>query len=378
MGYLRMAVEHRHILLAAFILAIGALAGSASAEANLAVGETRLPSGVIVRFNDPASSAEEVKSKLKEQFGATAEEAKKAFDAIKSAILADRYQFKLEIINALNYTIQSICDEYVRYAFKPYSTRLPSSLKEVAINVLDQHGSRSEGKCVYKVAQGPKITREDGSKLPDIALEKVQLGEFDTISIASLSKTNEVYFQLPVTDIMISVPFATADIIDLAPYLTRAAQKLYAAPAYKGTIIKFVAVENGAQEDIGSLPNLKVMAFQTASGAVVFLQDIKFQSSLIRGKDYEFVNILAWNPNLANAVAAGANSETYSNYIREGIIKDGTELLNVAGRYAAEAFKVSQVVISYQAMTPSNGFMFNLPVTFEFDNGAWRIANQHN
>jgi hypothetical protein len=378
MGYLRVAVEHRHILLTGFIWAISALAGSASADANLAAGETRLPSGVIVRFDDPASSAEEVKSKLKEKFGATAEEAKKAFDAIKSAALAERYQFKIEIVNALKYTTQPICDEYVRYVFKPYSTRLPSSLKEVVINVSYLHDSRYEEKCIYKVAQGPKILRADGSTLPDIALEKVQLGESDTVSIASVSETNEVYFHRPVTDILISVPFAITNIIDLAPYLTRAAKKLYSAPEYKGTIVNFVAVENSAREDIGSLPNLKVMAFQTVSGAVVFLEDIKFQSSLIGGKEYEFVSVLAWNPNLTNAAAAGANSEAYNNYIREGIINDSAELFNAAGRYAAEAFKVSQVVISYQAVSPGNGFRFSLPVTFEFDNGAWRIANKHN
>jgi hypothetical protein len=52
-----------------FILAIGALAGSPPAGANLAAGETRLPSGVVVRIDDAASTAEEFKQKLKEKFG---------------------------------------------------------------------------------------------------------------------------------------------------------------------------------------------------------------------------------------------------------------------------------------------------------------------
>lgn len=99
-----MAVKH-HFLLAAFILAIGALASNASADANLAVGETRLPSGVVVRINDAASSAEENKRRLREKFGVTVEERRKAIEALKEAVQAGRVQIKLEVIDALNYRI---------------------------------------------------------------------------------------------------------------------------------------------------------------------------------------------------------------------------------------------------------------------------------
>ena len=68
---------------------------------------------------------------LVEKFGTTPEEMKKAFEVLKSAILADSLHTKLEIVNALNYSIESICDEYINYAFKPYLSTLPPSLKEV-------------------------------------------------------------------------------------------------------------------------------------------------------------------------------------------------------------------------------------------------------
>src|SRR5262249_25691343 len=149
---------------------IGTLGGSASADANLAVGETRLPSGVVVRINDAASSTEEIKRKLEEKFGTTVEERRKALEALKSAVEAERFQIKLGIINALNYTIQSICDEYIRYTFRFYTRTLHPSLKEVAIDVLGRESRRSEGECIYKVTQYPRITREDGSLLAEIAL----------------------------------------------------------------------------------------------------------------------------------------------------------------------------------------------------------------
>ena len=154
----------------------------------------------------------------------------------------------------------------------------PASLKEVVIAVLDRQSHGFERECVYKLEQGPKITREDGSPLLDIALEKVQLDEFNTITVAFLSeKTNELGIQLPEKDILIIVPFAITDILDLAPYLTRAAQKLYSAPAYKGAIINFIVVEKSAQEDTFSLPSSMVMAFRTVSGSMVFVGSINFQ-----------------------------------------------------------------------------------------------------
>ena len=198
---------------------------------------------MVVRINDAASSAEENKRRLKEKFGVTVEKRRKAIEALKEAAQAGRVQLKLQIINASNYTIQSICDEYINYSYRFYARVPPASLKEVVIAVSDRQSHGSEGECVYKLEQGPKITREDGSPLPDIALEKVKLDEFNTITVAFLSETNELGIRLPEKDVLIIVPFAITDILDLAPYLTRAAQKLYSAPAYKGTTINFIAVE---------------------------------------------------------------------------------------------------------------------------------------
>jgi hypothetical protein len=375
-----MAVKHRHLPLAAFILAIGAFAGSPSAGANLAIGETRLPSGVVVRFDDAASSAEELRRTLEEKSGATAEERRKTIEVLKSAVLAERRELKLEIINALNHTIQSICDEYVNYAFKPYGTP-PPSLKEVVIDVSDRQSQRSEGKCVYKVAQNSKITREDGSPLLDIALEKVQLDDSNSITIASLSERNEVLTQHPVKDILIAVPFGTTGILDLAPYLTRAAQKLYSDPAYKGTIINFLVAEKSVQEDTYSLPSLRVMAFTTAPGSVALVSLINFQRVGIGRQDNqprEIIAISAWNFNLAKAIAAGLNSEAYKDYSSEGVFRDSTEIFDAVGRYAAEAFKVSQVIISHEAPLPGGKAWFRVPIVVEFDNGVWRIANKRN
>ena len=193
-----MKVKHHHFLLAAFILAIGALAGRFPVCGQIwRLGETRLPSGVVVRIDDAPSSAEEAKRKFEEKFGTTFEERRKAIEALISAAQADRLQTKLEIINALNYTVQSICDEYINYAFQPYTSSPPSSLKEVVTSVFDRQSSRSEANCVYKVAQWPKITRLDGSPLPDISFEKVQLDDQNTVSIASVSETNEIDIPLP-------------------------------------------------------------------------------------------------------------------------------------------------------------------------------------
>ena len=197
MGYLRMLVKHRHVPLAAFILAIGALVGSEAAGANLAVGETRLPSGVVVRIDDAASSAEEFKHKLKEKFGTTIEERRKAFEAFKSAALADHFQLKLDIVNALNYNMSSICDDYIRYVMQPNTRSVYPSIKEVMIDVSDRQSRRSEGKCVYNVAQGAKITQEDGSLLPGIVLEKVSLTSKIVFLLLHSLKRTKLVFSFP-------------------------------------------------------------------------------------------------------------------------------------------------------------------------------------
>ena len=376
-----MLVKHRHVPLAAFILAIGALVGSEAAGANLAVGETRLPSGVVVRIDDAASSAEEFKHKLKEKFGTTIEERRKAFEAFKSAALADHFQTKLDIVNALNYNMSSICDDYIRYVMQPNTRSVSPSIKEVMIDVSDRQSRRSEGKCVYNVAQGAKITQEDGSLLPGIVLEKVQLDKQNSISIASLSETNEIGIQLPEKDILIVVPFATTDVLDLAPYLTRVAQTLYDTPAYKGTIIRFLAAEKSAQENAYNVPSLALMAFKTVSGGVVFVESINFQRVTVGSQNNqprELIVISAWNFNLARAFAAGPNSETYKNYSSDGMIRDSTEIFDAVGRHAAEVWGVSQAVISYQVPLPGGRSGFRVPVVFEFDNGVWRISNKHN
>ncbi|MGO9472155.1 MAG: hypothetical protein ACLPWS_01830 [Rhodomicrobium sp.] len=366
-----MKVKHHHFLLAAFILAIGALAGSPSAGANLAAGETRLPSGVVVRIDDAPSSAEEAKRRFEEKFGTTFEERRKAIEALISAAQADRLQTKLEIINALNYTVQSICDEYINYAFQPYTSSPPSSLKEVVTSVFDRQSSRSEANCVYKVAQWPKITRLDGSPLPDISFEKVQLDDQNTVSIASVSETNEIDIPLPIKEILIIVPFAATDLLGLAPYLTRVAQKLYDAPAYKGTLIRFVAAEKNVQESTYKSLGIMVWAFRTVSGAIVFVESVR----LVQGKNFPVIGISAWSFNLTEAAAAGLNSETLRNYFSKGVNRDATEVFDLVGRYAAESFKVSQVGVG-ETTVPGSKYKIGVPVVFECDNGVWRITNE--
>ena len=108
---------------------------------------------MVVRINDAAPSAEENKRRLKEKFGVTVEERRKAIEALKEAAQAGRVELKLEIINALNYPLQSICDEYINYVYKFYARMPPVSLNEVVIAVSDRQSHGSEGKCVYKLEQ---------------------------------------------------------------------------------------------------------------------------------------------------------------------------------------------------------------------------------
>ena len=124
-----------------------------------------------------------------------------------------------------------------------------------------------------------------------------------------------------------------------------------------------------------------IMAFRTVSGSVVFVGSINFQRvSVGRQKDQptEIILIPAWNFNLAKAISTGVNSEIYRNYSSEGLIRDSTEIFDAAGRYAAEVWGVSQVVISYQVPLSGGKSGFRVPVMFEFDNGVWRIANKRN
>jgi hypothetical protein len=192
---------------------------------------------------------------------------------------------------------------------------------------------------------------------------------------------NEADVQLPVADILIVVPFATTDMLDLAPYLTRVAQKLYSAPGYKGTIIKFLAAEKNISKETHILPSLMVMAFKTASGSVVFVERIIFQRVPIKNQANQFQEIAvvpAWNLNLAKAMSAGLTGEMLKNYISGGLIEDSTEVFDTVGRYTAETFKVSQVVVSNRATLASGMFISGLQVVFESDNGVWRISRKPN
>jgi hypothetical protein len=385
-----MATKHHHFMLAAFVLAIVALAGCEADGANLAGGETRLPSGVVVRIDDWPSSTAEIKRKYNEMFGATFEETKKAIEALRSTVLAEILQTKLEIVNALNHKVQSICDEYIRYGFLPYARSLPPSLKEIVINASDRQGHLSEEKCVYKVAQGPKITREDGSALPEIALENIHLDESTSISIAVLSEMNEEEVRPSVTDILtekdilIVVPFATTDMLNLVPYLTRVAQKLYSLPAYRETIIKFLASEKNGQGDTYKSASLIVRAFKTNEGNIEFIESIKYQdltSKLKKSQDSklgELIVILSWNLNLAKAMSADLNGEVFKTYISDGVIRDSTEVLDAVGKYAAESYNVSQVVVAHHATLADGRFMSGFHVVFESNDGVWKILNKPN
>jgi hypothetical protein len=370
-----MPTKHRRFLLVAFILATGALAGSEAAGANLAAGETRLPSGVVVRIDDAASSPEELERKLRETLGATLEEIqRKAFDATDTKALPERISHKLEIVDALHYTISSICDEYIRYLVKPFGTRLAKSIKEYQLDISDRGSPGSKERCVYKVTEGAEITREDGSHLPNIALEKIHLDEINTVSIAFLSEENSLLLPLPLKQILIVVPFPTIDTLDLAPFLTRAAQKLYSESEYRGSIIRFVAAsEKNVGQDTYSLPSETVIAFRGVSGMPVFLESLKFMPT----KNSSAIAITAWNSNLTEAAAAGRNGESLKNYVSQNLNRDTTKVFDAAGRYAAEFFKSSQVTIA-EITVPGSKVKLGLPVLFEFDDGVWRIASKRN
>ncbi len=376
----RMAVNSQHFLLAALILAIGAVTSRVNAAADLASGETRLPSGVVVRIDDAPSSAEEAKRSFDEKFGTTFKEAMRAVEDLISDTQAERLSTKIEIIDPLHYSIQSVCDEYMNYAFKPYYRSLPPTLKEVVVEISGLQSRRSEGKCIYKVSQGPRITHQDDLLLPDISFEKVQLDDKQTVSIALMSENREIDKPLPIKEILIIEPFTTSELVNLAPYLERLAKKLYDTPVYRGTIIRFVVAERNVEEGAYKPLGIKVWAFRTISGSVVFVEFLMFQRAprdAVKPKVREVLTIAAWSSHLSEAAAAGLNSETLRNYLSDGLNRDAAEVFDILGRYSAERFKVSQVGV-YETTMPGGKFWIRAPVVFEFDDGVWKITTKPN
>lgn len=372
-----MTTKHPYLRQIALIF-LAALAGSPSAGANLAAGETRFPSGVIVRIDDAASSVEEYKNSLAKRLGGTFEEMRKRFDDLKSALSSGRLQTKLEIVNASNHITQDICDEYIVYYYQFFAKRALIHAREVEVDVVNRG---KEGlTCIYSVSNGPILTHKDGSSLPALSLQDLHLDGSEATSVALLGESLQVGMRVPLQDVLVITPIATTDMPTLAVYLTRVAERLYSNPTFEGKTINFIPATKSDEKDAYTilpayiLPVVSVMAIKTSSGSIIFIDAITYA--------VDFVAITAWNPSLAKVLASGFVSRDFfgradiKQYASKELFSDSEKIFDAIGRIEAEDWRVSVAIVHNRAVVSQPAFDISLPVFFSFNNWKWSVARE--
>lgn len=372
-----MTTKHPYLRQIAFIF-LAALASSSSIGASLQTGETRFPSGVVVRIDEAASSVEEYKKRLAKRLGGTFEEMRKRFDDLKSAVSSGRLQTKLEIVNASNHSTQDICDEYIVYYYQFFAKRALIHAKEVEVDVVNRG---EEGlTCVYSVSNGPILTHKDGSLLPALSLQDLHLDGSEATSVALLGESFQVGMRLPLQDVLVITPIATTEMPTLAVYLTRVAERLYSNPTFEGKTINFIPTTKGDEKDAYILlpayilPVVSVMAIKTSSGSIIFIDAISYLGKLVA--------ISVWNPSLAKVLASGVVSADFfdradiKQYASTELFSDSEKTFDAIGRIEANVWGISMVMIENRAVVSQPAFDVNLPVLFSFNNGMWSVVRK--
>ncbi len=187
----------------------------------------------------------------------------------------------------------------------------------------------------------------------------------------------------PVQNVLIPSLFVASDIAKLASSLKQGAVQLYDRSRYRNKIIRFLAAQ-GDTLHYFKLPPYVVMAINGPENKIVLVEDIKYQTTMLTPKDggdsivKNFINIQALDPKLMRALASGNADEAYKAYMRDGLHEYAAEIVETAGKYAADAFNASEIIVNFRATIPSSGFGINIPVTFTRDNGTWNIINNSN
>lgn len=318
-----------------------------------------------------------LREQLSEHNAATPEQ---KLEALKRAAEVEEFTVKLEVIRSEDETPpQSVCHEYVSSTLQ-IGARLAPSLKKFTINLVGKQYAEPHT-CKYNIDKG-LFTQQDGSPVPkaEPALETIQINSADALTVASFSLTRTSFTPFPVLDVLIPSLYVSSDIPKLAAFLTKAAEQLYKKSAFQDVIIRFLAVQ-GDTLHYFKLPAYPVMAFKGASNEVVLVEQIKFQVTALQPEGGErevnqFVLVQALNANLLQAVTLGEADDAYKAYMRDGVYQDATRVLEAIGRFAADAFQVSKVVVSSAAPIPGSGLGINIPVMFQRDGTGWKITNR--
>jgi hypothetical protein len=363
----------------------GLFQGCAEETPRLAMGEMRLPSGAVVKGGEPTgSTAETINHILRGNFSDDATTTpEQAQYAIKRLSEFKDYAIKLAVINSSEDTkLSAICDEYVSSVLQ-ITARMSPSLTKFIIHIETKYLPQPHI-CEYKIENG-LFLKNDGSPVPKAqpTFEIIRSGSSAELTVAAFSMTQTPLVPFPVQDVLIPSLFVGSDVAKLASSLKQGAVQLYGKSRYQNKIIRFLAVQ-GDTLHYFKLPPYVVMAIKGPENNIVLVEDIKYQTTMLISKDggdsivRNFVIIQALDSKLIQALASGNADEAYKAYMRDGLHEYAAEIVETAGKYAADAFNVSEIIVNFRAKIPSSGFGINIPVTFTRDNGTWSIIKNSN
>jgi hypothetical protein len=332
----------------------GLFQGCAEETPRLAMGEMRLPSGAVVKGGEPTgSTAETINHILRGNFSDDATTTpEQAQDAIKRLSEFKDYAIKLAVINSSEDTkLSAICDEYVSSVLQITAIMSPSLTKFIIH--LETKYLPQPHICEYKIENG-LFLKNDGSPVPKAqpTFEIIRSGSSAELTVAAFSMTQTPLVPFPVQDVLIPSLFVGSDVAKLASSLKQGAVQLYGKSRYQNKIIRFLAVQ-GDTLHYFKLPPYVVMAIKGPENNIVLVEDIKYQTTMLISKDggdsivRNFVIIQALDSKLIQALASGNADEAYKAYMRDGLHEYAAEIVETAGKYAADAFNISEIIVNF-------------------------------
>ncbi len=302
----------------------------------------------------------------------------------KKAAAVQNWMLKLAVVKRPpDHALELICDEYVGYVLQPRMRPLSPKIDELTIEIRDPKHEQTE-KCEYQVKNRLGLFTLDGSMLPrnGYKFAYMDLAESGKVLFAILTMTRDLFTPKLVTDVLIIVPTPVTDTSKLSKYLTAAAQKFYADVEDNNYVFRFQALTAGSQPGRFRLPGRTVTAYKDGKDQLVLVQSIAYKFSNLQksdgnmGKMQNFIEILALNQNLSNALATGGGGAEAKQYVSAGIYEDSRAILNAAGVYAADTFDVNRVIVVSKEPFPGRRQGIRIPVVFERSGGAWVAINR--
>lgn len=348
------------------------VAVSPAFSARLHTGETKLPSGAVIRIDKAVSSIEEYKDRLSKQVGLSLEDLKREREALITSASSQQIQTELEIIDPVDRTPRQICDDYITSYFQFFAGR--ALVHKEKIRVFIDTGSETTTTCDYTIINKNRIVGDANTDLPMVQIQEISIDD-GSYQIAILSETQEVGMDSPLQDVLVVLPTTEFNMHSLTLALSRLASHLYRTAQFVGKIINFIVVAKDKDAFIFPptyiTPSIGVMTIQISADFYILSDRIWFSPGVL--------SISVWNDGLTSVLSSHFNktdplsNEDFSRYVSGPLFADSEKVFEAIGLPKAKIWNVPKVVIYNRTVVSQPPYDIGLPVVFFYKEGVWTM-----